>query len=64
MVQVTPPKKPQTLINTPFWGVFLYLIATSKGGRKHPQKVPCYLHAQKATFGRWGYSWGYSWGYI
>ena len=29
-VQVTPPEKPQTLINTPFLGVFFCFIATTK----------------------------------
>jgi len=43
-VQVTPPEKPQTLINTPFLGVFLCFIvtakATSSGAENSPKRYP------------------------
>ena len=55
MVQVTPPKKPQTLINTPFLGVFLCLITTAKlpqkGVENTPKRYPTTSTLKKSLLG-------------
>jgi len=54
-VQVTPPEKSQTLINTPFLGVFLCLITTAKlpqkGVENTPKRYPATSTLKKLLFG-------------
>ena len=54
-VQVTPPEKPKTLINTPFLGVFFCFIATAKatssGAENSPKRYPAASTLKKPLLG-------------